>query len=325
MTIDVIEVKRRLKALLNDNNLVNEYIRQFGPTLDIKYVKIVKEKKAKAARSTEAGQGNDPVFEIKVNCPVCSQADIISYELRAKSQQVLPNKFLVPCYAGAMGYRTVDYTMLSVTVCPRCLFASPDKKDFARANPSGAGELKSQLTSNLIMILQERIGERRALLKYISDYNAYFKRPRTEDAGIASYRLAMSRANAEAWFEQPYSFYKLGSYALRIAKVIKDGGGDNRELLRDALSFFKESFRTSNCPAEEIEMQVIYSIIALCIKLGDQRQANSYIGVFTNLKNARVVEMKTSAAVNTMCIERWQEKARMLWEDRDRDDLFKNE
>lgn len=325
MTIDVVEVKRRLQALLNDNNLVNEYIRQYGPTIDIKNIKLVKERKARSTRAAESGEGNDPVFEIKVTCPVCNQTDIVCYELRAKSQQILPNKFLVPCYTGAMGYRTVDYTMLSVTVCPRCLFASPDKKDFIRPNPSGPGEAKSQLMSNLIMTLQERIGERRALLKYIQDYKTYFSRPRTEDAGIASYRLAMARANVEAWYEQPYSFYKLGSYCLRIAKIIKDGGGDNREMLRDALAYFKESFRTSECPSEEIEMQVIYTIIALCLKMGDQKQANSYVGVFTNLKNARTAEMKVNPALNTQTIERWQEKARMLWEDRDNPDLFKNE
>ena len=41
MAIDVVEVKRRLNALLNDVNLVNEYIRQFGPSIDIKNIKAV--------------------------------------------------------------------------------------------------------------------------------------------------------------------------------------------------------------------------------------------------------------------------------------------
>jgi uncharacterized protein (DUF2225 family) len=325
MTIDVTEVKRRLRALLNDTNLVSEYIRQYGPSIDIKSVKFLKEKKAKSARITEEGEGNDPIFEIQVNCPVCNQENIPSYELRAKSQQIITNKFLVPCYQGAMGYRTADYTALAATVCPRCLFASPDKKDFNRSATSGTGETKTQLTSNIVMTLQEKIGERRALLKYVSDYENYFKRPRVEDAVMASYRLAMSRANVEAWYEQPYSFYKLGSYALRIAKVIKDGGGDNREMLREALAAFKEAFRTSNCPSEELEMQVIYVIAALCLKLGDQKQANSYVGVFTNLKNTRLAEIRENPKLNTIAIEKWHDKAQGLWEYRDDPDLFKDE
>jgi len=72
-------------------------------------------------------------------------------------------------------------------------------------------------------------------------------------------------------------------------------------------------------------MQVIYIIIALCLKLGDPKQANSYIGVFTNLKNARIAEMKENPKLNTVTIEKWQDKARTLWEDRDMEDLFANE
>ena len=135
----------------------------------------------------------------------------------------------------------------------------------------------------------------------------------------------MSRARVEAWYEQPYALYKLGAYSLRIAKIVKDMGGDNREALREALGFLEESFRTSNSPTEEIEMQVIYSIIALSIKLGDEKKANSYNGVFTNLHNNRVIEMKDDPKLQTILIDRWAEKAKQLWEDRDREDLFKDE
>jgi uncharacterized protein (DUF2225 family) len=325
MTIDVAEVKRRLKALLNDPNLVNDYIRRYGPTIDIKNIKAIKAQQAKALRSTEEGEGEDPIFEIMVSCPICNQEEITCYELRAKSQSITQNKFLVPLYAGALGYRTVDYTLLSVTVCPRCLFASPDKKDFVRPAGAGVPESKSQLGSNTIMALQEKIGERRALMKNVSDYEGYFSRPRTDDAAIASYRLAMKRANVEAWFEQPYSLYKLGAYALRSAKIIHDGGGDNREMLHEALGYFEETFRASNCPAEELEMQVIYTIVALALKLGDQKKANSYLGVFANLKNARIADMKDNPKLNTVTIEKWEDRARRLWEDRDEEDLFTDE
>ena len=325
MAIDVLEVKRRLLALINDPNLVNEYIRMYGPSIDIKSIKSIKEKKLKSIRDAEAGGGEDPVFEILVTCPVCNQKEIPCYELKSKSQQIILNKFLVPAYKGASGHRSIDYTLIYTTVCPRCLFASPDKNDFTRDNKSGPGEIKSQLGSNVLMTLQEKIGERKALMKYVTDYRQYFTRPRSDEAAITALRLAMLRANVEAWHELPYSFYKLGSYALRIAKIIKDRGGDNRETLREALGFFEEAFRTSNCPSEEIEMQVIYVIVALYLKLADQKSANSYIGVFTNLKNNRQAEMKDNPALNTITIERWTAKAKYLWEDRDEPDLFKDE
>jgi len=321
MTIDVVEVKRRLNALLNDANLVNEYIRQFGPSIDIKNIKTLKEAQAKSIMPPDESVGDDPIFEIKVICPVCGREGITCFELRAKSQQISKNKFLAPTYEGASGFKTVDYSFLSVTVCPKCLFASPDKKDWNRAE----GNTKSQMPGNIIMTLQERIGERRSLLKSVSDVEGYFKRPRTKYAAIDSYNLAISRAHVEAFYEQPYSLYKLGAYSLRIAKILKDSGTDNREILREALGNYEEAFRTSNCPSEEIEMQVIYSIVALCLKLDDHKKANSFLGVFSNLHNDRVIEMKDNPKLNSILIDKWTEKAKLLWEDRDRADLFQDE
>jgi uncharacterized protein (DUF2225 family) len=326
MTIDVVEVKRRLLALLNDTNLVNEYVRQYGPSIDIKNIKAVKEAKIRNnVQQQENGIGEDPVYEIKVKCPVCNQENIICYEQRAKSQQIVLNKFLVPTYIGTAGFKSLDYTLLSVTVCPRCLFASSDKKDFMRFDNTSHSELKTQMTSNVILTLQEKIGERKAILKTVSDYDGHFKRPRSFESAIDSFKLCSSRAKVEAWYEQPNSYYKLGAYTLRIAKIIKDSKCDNTETLKEALGYFEEAFKTSNCPTEEIEMQVIYLIVALNLKFGEFKKANSYIGVFTNLHNARVAEMRENPKLNTATIDKWADKAKFIWEDRECEDLFNDE
>jgi len=319
MAINVAEIKRRLHSLLNDTNLVNDYLRQYGPMLDIKHIKTIKDAHARLAGFGEQGSGQDPVFGIKVMCPVCNMEDISCFELRAKSQLITKNKFLVPLYTGTGDYRTVDYTLLAVTVCPRCFSASPDKKDWHRADE------KSQMPSNVIMTLQEKIGERRAILKTVSDLKSYFERPRSADAAITSYQLAIARANVEALYEQPYALYKLGAYSLRMAKIVKDTGGDNREILRKSLGYFEEAFRTSNCPSEDVEMQVIYSIIALCLKMREDKKANSYIGVFTNLHNTRAAEMNQDPKLQCTLIDKWADKAKLLWEDRDHEGLFKDE
>ncbi len=326
MTIDVAEVKRRLLVFLNDQNLVNEYIRQYGPSIDIKNIKSMKEAREGALQSQEnVSVGNDAVFETSVKCPVCNKEGILRYELRAKSQQITQNRFLVPLYQGVSPYRTVDYTMIAATVCPRCLFASPDKKDFSFTSPHGQGETKTQLSGNVLMSLQEKIGERKAILKPGCEIEGYFGRHRTREAAIDSYRLAILRAKIEAWFEQPYSLYKLGAYSLRIAKIMKDANIDNREILREALGFCEEAFKCSNCPSEEIEMQVVYTIVALNLKLGDQKKANSYIGVFSNLQNVRAAEIRENPRLSTTIIDKWSEKAKRLWEDRERTDLFADE
>jgi len=305
---------------------VGEYIRQYGPTIDIKSIKAIKEAKSRAlAQTGEEGAGEDPVYEVKLSCPVCNKDGVIYYELRAKSQQMSQNRFLVPVYQGIAGFKSVDYTMLAAAVCPRCLFASPDKKDFNRTTVGPEGQSKTQIISNVVMGLQEKIGERKAILRSITNYEDYFKRPRPLDVALATYRLSMSRASVEAWYEQPYSLYKMGAYALRIAKIMKAAGVDNREILREALGYYEEAFRASNCPAEELEMQVIYTIVALALKLKEDKRAHSYIAVFTNLANTRSAEMRQNPKLTTVTIDKWADKAKWLWESRDMDDLFTNE
>ena len=326
MNIDIIEVKRRLLTFLKETSLVDEYITQFGPTIDVKHIKTIKEYHNRKVHPIENDiSGEEPVFEILVKCPVCNQDEITSYELRAKSQQIVQNKFLVSIYNGANGFRTIDYTLLAVTICPRCLFASPDRKDFGRYEISSHSDQKSQLSNNVISLLQEKLGERQAILKFTDSYKDYFKRPRGFEPAIDSYRLSMLRAKVEVWHEQPYSYYKLGAYSLRIAKIMKDNFADNQSALKDALNYFEEAFRTSNCPSEDIEMQVIYLIVALYLKTGDQKKANSYIGVFNNLHNARITEMRENPKLTTATIDRWADKAKSLWENRDMQDLFINE
>ncbi len=327
MPSDVAEVKRRLLLLLNDQNLVDDYIRQYGATIDIKYIKAIKEKREPDTRTenNDDSSGQDPVYEIKVKCPVCHFPRISCNELRAKSQQILPNKFLIPTYNGACGFRTVDYNLIAVTVCPKCLFASPDKKDFSRSGLQDQAEIKSQIANGILMVLNEKINERKALLGSVTDYLNYFKRPRSVEAAIDSYKLAIARAKAEAWYEQPYSLYKLGAYTLKIAKILKDSGKDNSEQLKVALEYFEDAFRTSNCPSEDLEMQVIYTIIALNIKLSDFKKANSFLTVFSNLLNDRTAEMKENPKLNTVTIEKWADRAKILWEDRENPDLFKDE
>jgi uncharacterized protein (DUF2225 family) len=273
-------------------------------------------------------EGDDPIFTLTFSCPICGQTDITGYELRAKSQAISQNKFLVPIYKGTHGYRTVDYTLLSVTVCPRCLFASPDKKDFSRLATDKSGEVKSQLTSNLIISLQEKIGERKRMLSGISDFKAYFERPRTDQAAIDSYRLAQLRAKVETWHDIPYSYYKQGSYALRIAKIMKESGKENGEFLQAALSSFEESFRQSECPQEEVEIQVLYLIVALSAKLGKPRAAKIYTGAYKNLfvnNKERQAKPTTENTATPAQISFWKDKIEFVRDSLDDPEFFREE
>jgi uncharacterized protein (DUF2225 family) len=313
MTIDAAEIKKRLSLVFRDDARVQEYLRRYGPVIDAAFVNELNREVALRSqrREQKEEEGDDPIFTINVSCPVCGRTGITGYELRAKSQSVSQNKFLVPVYKGTGGYRTVDFTLLSVTVCPRCLFASPDKKDFSRPATDKANETRSVLTSNIIISLQEMIGERKKMVNGISNFGAYFDRPRIDQAAIDSYRLAVARAKIEAWHDMPYVYYKQGSYALRMAKILKDGIKNNIEMLRTALSCFEESFRRSECPAEEVEIQVLYLIVALSAKLGESRKTKIYASSYKNLYVNNKERLNKPASENTAppaLIALWKDK-----------------
>lgn len=313
MAIVASEVKKKLQVVLKDPAKVNEYLRRYGPVADAKNINELNLEIEKRSRRREEKKeaGEDPVFSIFVTCPVCGQSDITAYELRAKSQAITLNRFLVPLYQGAAGYRAVDYTLLSVTVCPRCLFATPDKKDFGRPATETQAEMKSQIGSNSIISLQEKIGERKRIVGAITDYRSYFERPRIDQAAIDSYRLAIARAKVETLHELPYAFFKMGSYEIRIAKILKDMEKNNSETLLSALACFEESFTRSECPAEEVEIQVIYLIVALAAKLGQKKKAKMFAGAFKSLYVNNPEREKKGQTENTAApalIELWKDK-----------------
>jgi uncharacterized protein (DUF2225 family) len=307
----------RLKAI-NDSNAAAA---EAAKAAAIEAAKL-KSQQSAAAKNPVAEEDQDPVFETAVNCPICGHVKITNYELRAKSQQMIQTALLVPVYSGAKGFKTVDYSYLSVTVCPKCLFASPDKKNFNYPSFTGTSEEKSTLSASVILDLKDKTEERKKILPAALGNLAYFRRERSPQVAIESYRLAMARAQSEADLTQPYAYYKMGSYALKIAHIMKNNGEDESGVLKEALGFFEQSFSKSECETDELEMQVVYLIVALNIKLRELNQANSYLGVFGKLMIERQEQMKKNPSLNTQWIEKWQERAKYLWEERENPAAF---
>ncbi|MCX7727678.1 MAG: hypothetical protein N2053_12630, partial [Chitinispirillaceae bacterium] len=58
----------------------------------------------------EKEKETDPLYEVPVKCPVCNKENIPRYDLKAKTQQITQNNFLIPKYRGISPYKTCDYT-----------------------------------------------------------------------------------------------------------------------------------------------------------------------------------------------------------------------
>jgi uncharacterized protein (DUF2225 family) len=322
MSANLTLVRQKLKVLLGKDDLVEKYVREFGTDINIRNIKAVKSSTQAARIDPSSGQGHDPTFKILVRCPVCQQANITCHEIKAKSQKLSFDRFMTPKYTGAPGFKTVDYSRISVTVCPRCFFASPDKKDFVTYSVTARAETKPQLGPMVINRLSEETSTRKTIMGSVSDPEDYFTVPRTTEAVIMSYRLAIARALVEAEMDRPNAHYKAGAYALKIAMLFRDEKQSDEKYLKEALKHLSNCFSSSSVPSQDLENQVIYIIVALCLRLGDEKQARAFINVLEKIKADLLLKKKENPLIKTGSVESWLNKSKDLWEDRELPDLW---
>jgi uncharacterized protein (DUF2225 family) len=323
MGLDDKLVRKKLEVLLKDEALVQKYIRIYGPKLDMGNIAKIKQSVLPAGGEANQGEKDDPTYQIKVKCPICMQDDIVCYEIKAKSLTSTPDRFLVSRYAGVKPFRTLNYALYSVTVCPACLFASPDKKDFITHSVQARTEVKSQLTPFVLEELRKKVDERKKLVN-AAEYAKFFAHPRSVQAGIACYRLSIHRAQAEAGLETPLAWYKAGMYALKIALLTRDSGGDDTDMLKEAVKYLANSFRNSELKLPELEYQLVYIMSALYLRLDDQTQCQSFMGVLEKWKGEQEKASKDNPSINPAHVTRWLDKAKELWTDREVPDLWKH-
>ncbi|MDQ3000101.1 MAG: DUF2225 domain-containing protein [Fibrobacterota bacterium] len=323
MGLDDKLVRKKLEVLLKDEILVEKYIRVFGPKLDMNHITKIKQDAMRSAPEGSQGEKDDPTYQIKVKCPICNQGDIICFEIKAKSLTTTPDRFLVPRYAGVKPFRTINYSLFAVTVCPSCLFASPDKRDFITFSVQTRTENKSQLGPFVLEELRKKVEARKGLINE-KDFTAFFGHPRKVEAGIASYRLAIHRALVEATLETPLAWYKAGMYALKVALLTRDSGMSDDVILKEAVDYLAKSFRASELKHPELEYQLVYLLSTLYLRLEDQTQCQNYMGVLDKWKSELAKEAKDNPAINTAHVDRWLDKVKVLWTDRETPDLWKH-
>ncbi|MBW8886816.1 MAG: DUF2225 domain-containing protein [Fibrobacteres bacterium] len=315
-------VRKKLEVLLKDDTLVEKYLRVFGPRLDMGNVAKLKQEQIRSTASEGvAGDKDDPTYRIMLKCPICNQADITCFELKAKSLTSALDRFQVPRYTGVKPFRSVNYSLFAVTVCPSCLFASPDKRDFVTFSVQARAENKSQLSPFVLDELRKRIDDRKKIVP-APDLAAFFSHPRSPEAGIASYRLAIHRALAEASLETPLAWYKAGMYGLKIALLQRDTGKDDTDILKESAKYLANSFRASELKLPDLECQLVYVLAALFLRLGEQTQCQSYLGVLEKWKGEVAKGQSQNPDLTAAHVDRWLDKAKELWTDRELPDLW---
>jgi uncharacterized protein (DUF2225 family) len=323
MGLDDKLVRKKLEVLLKDDSLVDMYLRTYGPRLDMNYISKVKQAHVKSMEG-ESGDINDPTYQIKVKCPICNQNDLLCFELKAKSLSVVPDRFMAPRYAGVKGFKGINYSLIAVTVCPSCLFASPDKKDFITFSVQAKSETKSQLSPFVLDELRQKVEERKMLVSSAPDFTTFFKHPRGVEAAIASYRLAIHRSLVEATLDTPLAWYKAGMYGLKIAVLLRDAGKPDDAILKESLDYLTKSFTNSELKAPEMEYQLVYTIAALALRLGDGEKCQAYISTLEKWLIELSKKAKEDPKISTGHLEKWITKVKDLWTDRETPDVWRH-
>ena len=324
----------KLTTLLGSERMVEEYLRRYGEIVNEHYIEQIKssfeEKKTKGIKAVAGQTGDDPVFEVLVQCPACNREDVVSYQLRSKSQTIKETLFLVPQYSGFGRYFPVDYNLLQTTVCPECLFASPDPKDWSSKSKFTGKVAESQLSdlTKLMAEIRNQELDRKSKFPAIKGDLSYFSRPRSYEKAIESIKLSMMRAELEARYHVLAVDYKFGAYYLKIADIEKKQNKEYKPTLKRAEEYFTASAIKSDVPSVSLEMMSIYQVVALNLYLGNKTKAAEFFKITKNSLRQRELALKEDSTMENRAalsdVKKWDTKITHLWEYRDDEDFWKH-
>lgn len=318
------EVRGRLSMFFHgEQNRIDAYLAKYGYELSMSHINEVRQLDLVALQALlpPPETGEDPTYIIEVECPVCHQGHIKCIELKAKSLKIIHNQFGAPIYQGGNGYRNYNYNLNAVTVCPKCLFASPDHKDFRVFSPFSKQWTGSQISALTLMELVKTMGERLTLIEGEPFASGLQENPRSLGAAILSYRIAMERSEVEIRNGVPLAHFKKGFYWIKIALLQSQKGEDDSPALEMALQELVEAFKRSDIQAPAQEFQLLYTISALYLRMGQTKECRQYMTLLDQIKNDFATGKRRDKE-NLPQLSQWLDKSQQLWDERESSDLW---
>lgn len=327
-TNDREEIRRRLGIFFNQNmDLVDRYIQIHGPRINMKAIQEIRDEAQSIPESivletpdTAVSSGlESPVYPVELECPSCRQKGVLHRELRASAMAIKNDAFLAPVYFPMARYQNLNYLTVAIAVCPRCFFASPDKKDFIQFNRTTRQNVSSQISTGILSEIQDTLAERQELVESAKAGKDFSACPRPIPLAILSYKLADQRAKVESESKTPYAIYKRAHYWTRIALLLRQARQDDRPALEQALTLFKDAFFHTDFPNANAEFQSCFIIFSLYMRFGMLKEARDYVTVMEQSKKD-VEARKDPGALPAL--NQWLGMAKARWEDKDNPKLW---
>lgn len=274
------------------------------------------------AKPMQKKMDEPPYYTVLVRCPICQYSPIPFVLPKAKCRNVFFDRFMMAHYTSLAGYTEFDWSSYEITVCPNCYFASPEKTDFITKNWTGNGELPSQLSQ----IQKEKFALAKAhALSIVSDKagdKKVFVIPRSEEVVQVAFDLAIFKSIIDDKIGLDLGKYRIASYYLKKASIRGLSSSQSEKWLQNSARIYEEFFTTKLMENPEIEFQTLYRLMALNLYLKKFEESFRYFEQFAEIREREIQRGQKEDESYIRCLDKWQEKAKYLWEDREREDLW---
>ncbi len=266
-----------------------------------------------SSSTTRHAPGNNSLLIHQVTCAFHDEPVTLDrYVLRAGRIETEINFFDIPVYtAPTRGADFVDFNLLTVTVCPQCLFASNDPAHFD--DPAERSVKPIEYTAQTISAIRGRTDVRRSIANGLSA--DFFTDKRSPLEAIVAFELAIDCSTTMYncnKYTMPIELLRLANYHLRLMLLRQSLGATAQDIDAHAvaaLDWLKQGFLLLEGPPL---YKTIYQLVALSIWLHQDRAAHQYM--------SRLVELSRQpdiSRVNQGLIERYDTRCKTAWEDRD--------
>ena len=208
-------------------------------------------------------------YDVQIKkCPICAYDQVKLFVPKKDAFEEDWTHGLYPHYHAKGEFQEWDFIKTFVTVCPSCLFASIDSKDFHHKNSKEPFQYKLDAKKILALGISSR---KKIVGRDADEFILQFDNPnRSLTQVINSYTLAEKCANGLVLGDKESAYFEVGFCRLMLAVLQKD---QFAHMSQEALNIFIDQLKTPSIPPGLIA-KTYYFIIALHLALEQSLAAN---------------------------------------------------
>jgi CheY-like chemotaxis protein len=259
-------------------------------------------------------KSNNALLARPIACPFHDdRPQFDRYLLRPGSATVGTTFLDMPIYESAeKGFDSVNYQLLSIMVCPECLFASSHPGYFI--DPAEHKERHFAFNEDTRSAMAADAEGRRQFARARGLTANFFNEHRTPADAMLAYDLAMRCSEiiyARNKYTLPGELLRLGNYHLRVAQIFESRGPLCSAGIRKHLLAAIAPLRRAEAILDgAARYKAVYQLMAIGITLGEDHAANEYLNHLADLEAAALKDDRLHARP-------YLQRARQAWEERE--------